>query len=97
MYTCIRNLLVVVVAFIHGEHEIEVQPLCSDGCEIVVVSSLQLLNDHIWDISVQFQLQLAQYQAQEYETNGHVGVDLLAKKNSSYKKQIVSSHAASGV
>ena len=24
MYTCIRNLVVVVVAFIHDEHEIEV-------------------------------------------------------------------------
>ena len=25
MYTCIRNLVVVIVAFIHDEHEIEVR------------------------------------------------------------------------
>ena len=46
-----------------------------------VVSSLQLLHDLIWDIPVQFQLQLAHYQAQECETIGYVGVvDLRAKQ-----------------
>ena len=39
MYTCIRNLVVVIV-FIHDEHEIEVQCTASNGCEIAVVSSL---------------------------------------------------------
>ena len=52
----------------------------SNGCEIVVVSSLQLLHDLIWDIPVQFQLQLANYQAQECETIGDVGVDLCAQQ-----------------
>ena len=31
--------------YIHDEHEIEVH--CSDGCEIIVASSLQLLYDLI--------------------------------------------------
>ena len=41
MYTRIHNLVVVVVAFIHDEHEIEAH------CVMVVVSSLQLLHDII--------------------------------------------------
>jgi len=80
MYTCIRNLVVTIVAFIHDEHEIEVH--CA--------ASLQLLYDLIWDIPVQFQLQLAHYQAQEHETIGHVGVDLRAHhKKFRYKANCV--------
>ena len=73
MYTCIHDLVVVIVAFIHDEHEIEVH------CAAMGVKSLLYLQyDLISDIFVQCQLQLAHYQAQECETIGHVGVDLHA-------------------
>ena len=79
MYTFIRDLVVVVVvAFIDDEHEIEVH--CAAMGSIVFVSSWQLLHDLIWDIPVKFQLQLTHYQAQEGETIGHVGVDLRAQQ-----------------
>ena len=47
MHTCIRDLVVVDVAFIHDKHEIEVHCAAMGACEIVVVSSLQLLHDLI--------------------------------------------------
>ena len=80
MYRCICDLVVVIVAFIHDEREIEVH------CAVMSVKLLLYLHCNYYMILFETYLYSfnsslpSHYQAQECETIGHVGVDLHAQQ-----------------